>query len=418
MLIVPFTEGAASPVQVAAACGGQVDFVFLVDEQDGRIAPAVPMLHELAPVVTHDGDLPQVLEQLAPFEPHGVVTFSDSTMQLAAAIAKACGIPYNSQETCVLLRSKLKQRQCLNDAGVGSVRTFGFSLDQAESVSLPADVPFPAVVKPEVGAASKNAVFVASRDELTARLAELTPGVTYVLEEYLHGAELYEVDWLGDYLSVESVVSGGAIRHFGMSARLPLVAPFREGGLVFPVRPDDTTAVAITDLAERAIKTIGITIGLVHTEIKMTPDGPRIIEVNGRLGGALERLVPRATGIDPVRLAVDIALGAPLPGEFGAPSQLAMVVWVQPPMSATAVAELPSIRELRELPGVFGVDRLRKNEHALDWRNGSLGRVFDIWLDAGSLTELGERYSAVVDVLDNGIKWKLESAGGRRNKED
>lgn len=393
-------------MRVAEACEGQVDFAFLVDERDGRIAPAVPMLRELAQVVTHDGDLLRALERLAPLEPHGVVTFSDSTMQLAAAVAEACGIPHNSRETCAVLRSKLKQRQCLNAAGVGSVRTFGFSLERPESVSLPADVPFPAVVKPEVGAASKDAVFVASRDELTARLAELTPGVSYVLEEYLRGAKLYEADWLADYLSVESVVSGGAIRHLGMSARPPLAAPFREGGVVFPVLPDGRTAAAVTDLAERAIKAVGITLGLVHTEIKMTPDGPRIIEVNGRLGGALERLVPRALGIDPVRLAVDIALGAPLPGEFGAPNRRAMVVWVQPPMGATAVAELPSIRELRGLPGVSGVDRVRENEYTVDWRNGSLGRVFDIWLDAASLAELGDRYRAVVDVLDDGIKWR------------
>lgn len=406
MLIVPYTHGAASPVQVAEACAGQVDFAFLVDERDGRIAPAVPMLRELAPVVTHDGDLPRVLERLAPLEPCGVVTFSDSTMQLAAAVAEACGVEHNSRETCAVLRSKLKQRQCLNAGDVGSVRTFGFSFERPDSVSLPADVRFPAVVKPEVGAASKEAVLVASRDELTSRLTDLTPGVTYVLEEYIRGSELYEVDWLADYLSVESVVSGGGIRHLGMSARLPLAEPLREGGLVFSVVPDGETAAAVTDLAERAIKAIGITVGLVHTEIKMTSGGPQIIEVNGRLGGALERLVPRAMGIDPVRLAVDIALGAQLPGQFGAPSRLAMVLWVQPPMGATAVAKLPPARQLRELPGVFGVDRVRRNELAVDWRNGSLGRVFDIWIDAPSLPELRERYSAVVDVLTHGITWR------------
>lgn len=404
MLIVPYTRGAASPVQVAAACEGRTGFAFLVDERDGRIAPAVPMLRELAPVVPHHGDLPRVLEQLAPLEPHGVVTFSDSTMEFAAAIAEALGLPYNSRETCAVLRSKLKQRRCLNAADVGNVRTFGFALERPETVALPVDVPFPAVVKPDVGAASKDAVFVASRDELTARLAELTPGVAYVAEEYLPGAPLYEVDWLADYLSVESVVSGGAIRHLGMSARLPPAPPFREGGVVFPVLPGGETAAAVTDLAERAIKAVGITIGLVHTEIKMTPGGPQVIEVNGRLGGALERLVPRATGADPVRLAVDTALGDPLPGGFGAPGRLAMVVWVQPPVGATAVAEAPPIRELRALPGVFGVDRVRKDE--LDWRTGSLGRVFDIWLDGASLAELGERYRTVAGVLDDGIKWR------------
>lgn len=406
MLIVPYTHGAASPMQIAQACQDLVDFAFLVHESDEWIAPALPVLHELAPVVTHDGNLPRVVEKVAPLRPCGVVAFADSTMQLAAAIAEAYGLAFNSQETCAVLRSKLRQRQCLNADNVGSVPTFGFFLDRPESVSIPAEAPFPGVIKPTEGASSKDAVFVESRAELTARLGDLTPGQTYVFEEYIRGADIYGVDWLANYLSVESAVSGGEIGHLGMTARLPLAAPVREVGLIFPLVPDARIAASITDLTERAIRALGITTGLIHTEIKMTAGGPQIIEVNGRLGGTMERLIPRAGKIDPVRLAVEIALGAPLPADFGESNRLVMMHYVQPPMDATVVQRMPSPAALIALPGVFGMDRMARDGDSVSWRNGSIGRICDVWIDAESLEELGERYRAVVEMLNDGTSWR------------
>ncbi|WP_405387469.1 ATP-grasp domain-containing protein [Streptomyces sp. NBC_01102] len=410
MLIVPYTVGPASPMQIAEACDGRTDFVFLVHEQDAQAAPLLPMLEELAPVVSHGGNTSRVLEKLAPLKPSGVVTFAESTMRLAAAVAEAFGLPHNSQATCELLTSKLRQRECLNAAIVGRVSTYAFYLDDPESVSLPAQAGYPAIIKPEEGAASRDTIFVEAENELTARLCELPPGQNYVFEEYIPGADIYGVDWLADYLSVESAVSGGVIRHLGVSARLPLAAPFREGGLVFPMLPEEKVAASIIDLAERAIRATGITTGLVHTEIKMSPDGPQIIEVNGRLGGTMSRLIPRALGLDPVRLAVDIALGVPLPREFGEPSRLAMLAYVQAPMEATAVEELPSAAGLRALPGVFGVDFFARRGRPVDWRSGSLGRICDVWIDAVSPEQLRERYRAVLDVLDSGITWSHEKS--------
>jgi hypothetical protein len=66
MLIVPYTRGSASPMRIAEACQGLADFTFLVQENDSRAAPVVPVLRELAPVVMHDGDLSSVLREITP----------------------------------------------------------------------------------------------------------------------------------------------------------------------------------------------------------------------------------------------------------------------------------------------------------------------------------------------------------------
>ena len=46
-----------------------------------------------------------------------------------------------------------------------------------------------------------------------------------------------------------------------------------------------------------------------HTEVKLTPDGPRVIEVNGRLGGGIPEMLFQASGESIMRLSMRIALG-------------------------------------------------------------------------------------------------------------
>jgi biotin carboxylase len=54
----------------------------------------------------------------------------------------------------------------------------------------------------------------------------------------------------------------------------------------------------------------GVTHGVTHTEVRLTPAGPCIFEVNGRLGGGLIPYLGRlAPGVDLTAAAVRLALG-------------------------------------------------------------------------------------------------------------
>ena len=59
------------------------------------------------------------------------------------------------------------------------------------------------------------------------------------------------------------------------------------------------------------MKAIGIENGPSHTEIKVTKDGPKIVELGARLGGdnITTHLVPLSTGVDMVECCIKIALG-------------------------------------------------------------------------------------------------------------
>src|SRR5439155_22085321 len=65
-----------------------------------------------------------------------------------------------------------------------------------------------------------------------------------------------------------------------------------------------------------ALGALGRGSGPAHTEIRLGPRGPVVVEVNARLaGGRIPTLVRLATGIDLVGATVDAAVGAdrPLP---------------------------------------------------------------------------------------------------------
>jgi biotin carboxylase len=63
-------------------------------------------------------------------------------------------------------------------------------------------------------------------------------------------------------------------------------------------------------LLEQAHRALGFTDGITHTEFRLTSSGPKLIEVNARLGGDLiPYLGLRATGIDPGLAAAAVACG-------------------------------------------------------------------------------------------------------------
>ena len=76
--------------------------------------------------------------------------------------------------------------------------------------------------------------------------------------------------------------------------------------------PDDRQE-SVRLVATAAIHALGITIGVTHTEVKLTPDGPKIIEVNGRLGGSVAPLLARSAGFDAIRMQLMIVGYPPKP---------------------------------------------------------------------------------------------------------
>jgi hypothetical protein len=241
------------------------------------------------------------------------------------------------------------------------------------------------VLKPRSGAGGACTCRVDTAASASARLREFQAGregrrAAFVLEELLSGDPAAAGPQWGDYLSVESATCGGVTTHLEVTGKFPLTPPFRETGYVVPATVDPALREAVLGITGAAVAALGVTGGMTHTEVKLTPAGPRIIEVNGRLGGYVAGIVRRARGFDLVRVALAAAFGAPATAALGlAPAQPlpgylrhAFQYFVLPPMDVVRLRELTGAPELRRQPGVQLVEVFKQAGDELDWREGTL----------------------------------------------
>jgi len=202
-----------------------------------------------------------------------------------------------------------------------------------------------------------------------------------VIEEYMAGAAPPPSADFADYVSVESIIAAGRISHLCVTGRTPQVPPFRETGYVIP---SDFPAALIADalaLATEALVALGPRTGCFHTEIKATPDGLRVIEVNGRIGGFVaEVLEVAAPGVNLFEISQRIALGEQLtyPDVVTSADRIGYLVVEQPPLTAKAVAGVSGLDRLEKYDGVASVTLSRQPGDAVDWRKGSHELVYAV----------------------------------------
>src|SRR6185312_10011755 len=87
----------------------------------------------------------------------------------------------------------------------------------------------------------------------------------------------------------------------------------------FPVEAGHTQPSMLPDLITERIRSVTINavsaLGLrdcaIHAELKITSDGPKVVEVGARLGGdrIATHLTPLSTGVNLLRATIMIALG-------------------------------------------------------------------------------------------------------------
>lgn len=150
---------------------------------------------------------------------------------------------------------------------------------------------FPVIVKPRRGAGSRGVRLVPGRQELTA----LGCDTALIVQEFLPGEE-YSVDVIAD--SLGHVV-----------AAVPRTR----------TRVDSGVSIAGRTLHDRELEAVAtevaVAIGLVgvaNVQLRRDASGrPALLEVNPRFGGAMPLTI--AAGVDLPSLALDLALGTPLP---------------------------------------------------------------------------------------------------------
>ena len=252
-------------------------------------------------------------------------------------------------------------------------------------VELARDLEFPAVLKPRGGYESREIHHVDGVETLLALLApvdgdRVVPSEDFVLEEVLSGVNTEERRDFGDYVSVESAVVDGRVRHLAVTGKFPLEQPYRETGNFMPSLLSRDELRAVTELAGQALAAFGVRFGCAHTEIKLTAAGPRVIESNARVGGGgIEDLFVSSYGRSLLEIAVQAAIGIEPPDAIELRSDaVAYQLFVQPPVTARRLVRLDGLDEISALPGVEQLSPRHRAGDEVNWRQGSGGFVLSV----------------------------------------
>lgn len=327
----------------------------------------------------------------------GVVAFSERVVHMAQRAAYAAGLAANPPAALTALQDKSVQRAMLRAAGLPVPAVLELR-EEADVAAAMASARFPAVLKPAVGMGSLATFRVAHAARLPGlweqaralahadkRVGHLRPAL--LLEEELLGDPAFAHDALGDYLSVEALVAEGELHVLAVSDKLPLSPPFRENGHILPaLRPPAEYEPAVEHVRQ-AHAALGIRFGATHTEVKLTAHGPRVIEVNGRVGGSVPEQLLLTAGYDlPLNLA---RISAGLPPQTGpVHRRWSAYLTAQPPGGRHRVLDGPSAEQLAAIPGVATVHQVVRPGESVDSADGTASNLLRVVAAADSPEEL------------------------------
>jgi hypothetical protein len=404
-------DQALPPTEIAACADDLADLYFLVDAAEPDM---FTVARSLAPTTQVDfSDRDACLDAIRRIGASVVGTFADQACPLTAWLNARL---HGDADTEALWGRKDVQRQRLRAAGLSEVMSNrvsdGFALRK-----FARQAGFPVVVKPTNGCGSREVWLLRQEADVDAFLARSGTGPRQELDDVFAEQFIVGEPWAGphraDYVSAELFRPGrgteaAALRF--VTERLPSAWPFRETGSVLPSAIGPERQRLLLTAAERALDAVGAREGVCHVEIKPKSPVPEIIEVNGRLGGWLARLVHYGTGERLGRLALSCFLGHAQDLTLNW-DRCALTLVFQAPPAAVAVTRVPTRREIRRMPGVVAVDEVSPEGTAVDWRKGTSGAVAWTWLTGDGHDELHERLVDLAGFLSD--KFTFVDANGR-----
>jgi biotin carboxylase len=341
---------------------------------------------------------------VAAHHPSGIMAFTDPGVPLVAAVGTRLGLPAYTAHTAERLSNKVAQREALRAAGVPvpDFRPVPAGTTSEELAVVARTLRYPVVVKPQSGAGSRDTYRVRDAEELLGAFeGRLRLDSDLIIEEQLADGWAREEHPYADFVSVESIVARGRLSHVAVSGRTTLAEPFRETGYFIPSNLPADDLDAVVEAAGKAVMAMGADTGVFHTEVKVTPDGPRVIEVNGRVGGYVAQDLKAATGQSMYTVAARVALGQDLVYDSLLPcARVGYAILVVPELNATRLTRLDGLAAINQIPGIDNIIVDRNVGDPVDWREGSASRIVTIFGHADDHAAMWHARQQVLDTIE------------------
>jgi ATP-grasp domain len=290
-----------------------------------------------------------------------VIAGSEWGVTTANDLAHALGLPHHLDSRARARRDKAAMNYALQEAGLPAARTV-YVRYCGDIASALAGFDFPVIVKPVSSAAADGCMICTSPAQVDAAvrgglgqrnvLGTINPAI--VIQDYLDGPQFI----------VNTVSLGG--RHLLSDIHAVHIDNIRQ-------RPVLRHSLLITNLDEQAdalvaftrncLDAVGVREGAAHTEVRMTRNGPRLIEVNARIMGASQQpaLYRAALGYNQADLVAERFTD---PDAFAnrftdpyAPAAAMAMTFLNVAVPGTVLAS-PGLDRVRALPGFHSIEKI------------------------------------------------------------
>ncbi|MFI9808952.1 ATP-grasp domain-containing protein [Streptomyces sp. NPDC052301] len=272
-LVLEFRKQGCSIVRVQST--HEVPFVY-------RTAPFVP--DDFLANIVHDGDLDTTAAAVAAFEPVAVLSGGEIGVELADLLAERLGLPGNPTGLSAARRDKHLMVETIRAAGLRAARQLR-ATDADELAAWHRELGGRVVVKPPRSAGSQGVSFCDTPEESVAAFLALAdaddvfsqPNNGAVVQEYLPGTE-----YMVNTVSRDGRHQVCDIWRTGRVSRNGVVDLCDALSLI---DAESREVAPLTAYAFDVLDAVGIRHGPAHLEIRLTPDGPCLVEVGARIAG-------------------------------------------------------------------------------------------------------------------------------------
>lgn len=339
-------------------------------------------------------DVERVVEAAILYDVDGVMTLaSDMPMIPVAAVVKELDLIGINEDTALKATNKAIMRQCLEDSGVPVPRFYRVD-NHSEYIDAVKRFTGKFMVKPADNSGSRGVFLVDEESNIEIAYEysrKHSRNGTVVVEEYMEGPEV----------SVETISISGATHVIAITDKITTGAPnFVEMGHSQPTRHPCEITKQIEQVARAAVKAVGIENGPSHTEIIITKEGPKIVELGARLGGdnITTSLVPLSTGIDIVECSINIALGVKPDIEQKIKKGSAIRYFET---SSGRLESISNVNKAQEIPGVKQITFVKQIGDIIPPINSSndrIGYVITQGDTAAEAIEICDKVKALIDI--------------------
>jgi carbamoylphosphate synthase large subunit len=279
-------------------------------------SPAVPALFQSRPVdradyvddIVHDGDLTATLAKCRAHEPIAVVVGEEPGIELADELSAGLGLLTNGVELSEARRDKYAMIEAARRAGLTTMRQI--RPESAEEVfEWHRSTGGRIVIKPLRSTGGDGLHFCDTPEESAVAFDKVVGAVNLysernagvVAQEYLRGTEY----------SVNTVSRDGRrhITDIWRTARISVNGIIDFANQVHLMRRRGEVQDRLADYAGRVLDALDIRHGPAHLDIKMTEEGPALVEVGARLcGGRVPSFAREMLGESQIDLTVDAYL--------------------------------------------------------------------------------------------------------------